>query len=685
MKNNHLSQGKIVEYLSDVLKKKERDKVDLHLKLCKKCKKGVNELGKIRNILIHPPEIDPEDRVDIILKKIKKERIKHTNFIDKLKSKLRLLSYPRIIKIGISFALVSLIIMGSLLYFNFLRNDYCYIVKAYGDVKINNISIDFNSQYKYKLKNKMHINVNMGECVVQINNNKLILLKDNTYVKIVSSTNIVVHLDQGELLGKVIKKKNQKNLLINSDQYQFAVIGTVFSVEKSEEKISCAVYKGLIKSIFPEKVINIKQGEKLIKSLKKNITVLPIKKIEKYKFIAFNKTNPIDNFKNMEKSYIVSTPSKAEIFYQKQLLGISPLYVLMDKNNLTDLYITKSSFSSKEIHLGESENGIVKIQLSRSSPYRINWQKHFNNKIYISPSVINHNIVLLDAKGFIYNIDIPKRKIKWKAKTGMRLTSKPLFWKNVLYVPSNQDYIYAIDFNTGKIKWQTKIGFVVYSAPSQYKERLYLCNSYGEIYCLNINNGKVLWREKFNKGFFMAPVIYNDILYIGGLGGHLYAIDLKSHKKIWTFETGNRILTTPLIKNNTIFFGSHDQYIYALNIRSGKLKWRFKTDGSIFASPQSIDNNVLISSMNGTLYSLSSYNGALNWKYRTGMTSINTPIIFGKKYVCFYNEKKIYIMTKWGKLFNRFNFSSQGLDINNNRDMIIFSQNNQLYNLSLIF
>ncbi len=691
MKSCENVKDNLLSYLYDLLEPEETKEIKKHLKKCKNCREELKKLLKIRIILENTPYDEPKNQLEYILNKAKQIEQKRffTNFYKLIffSNLIKILKKNLKLKVLIVLLICIIFSIVGTLYFSFIKNSYLYVLKSYGNVKVNNKIIDFKSNVKYNLKDKINISILNGECILQIDNDKLILLKDNTHIILYSKKDININLTKGFLIGKVIKAKNKKSLIISSGNAVFKVIGTIFFVKKVENLTELGVKEGTVKSIFNNEEFFVTKNEK-IKIRGNNIFLTKVlSKKEKGVLNIIKEYNLINRFDKTKKVYIKTSPKQCEVYFRNIYLGKSPLFFLTDERMNNYFLIKKEGFVGKEFALNKNEKDyVIDIALKKGAHFSINWKLKLKNKIFTNPFYIDNFIILSDSIGFIYKIDCQNKKILWKFKASRRIDSIPLYLNGILYITSNDGYLYAIDFEKGKLKWKVKVGTLVYSSPQYYNKNLYLCNNTGKIYCVNIKKGKILWNKKFAKGFFASPLIYNGNLYIGGLRGNFYSINLKSKKINWVFKTRNRIVgSNPLIKNNLIFFGSNDRYLYALDLETGNLKWKFLTNDAIFTSPLLMQNSVIITTIKGTVYSITIDNGSLNWKFDTRRKILITPYIIDNRYICVGTKDNIYILNKWGILYAKFKLLFNGFTVCDNKNLLLCGKDKYLYSLNLNF
>lgn len=175
-----------------------------------------------------------------------------------------------------------------------------------------------------------------------------------------------------------------------------------------------------------------------------------------------------------------------------------------------------------------------------------------------------------------------------------------------------------------RLKWRVKTGDRVFSSPIGYKDRIFVGSSDSLLYALAKHDGQILWTFKAGGQIRSSVALQEDIIYFSATDGRFYAIDAVQGQLKWTFLTaGERFhdtwdyhLSSPAVHQKTVYFGSGDSCIYALDRLTGKLEWKFKTGAIVHASPVVADGAVLVGSFDGFFYCLEP-DGRLRWKFKT--------------------------------------------------------------------
>ena len=135
---------------------------------------------------------------------------------------------------------------------------------------------------------------------------------------------------------------------------------------------------------------------------------------------------------------------------------------------------------------------------------------------------------------------------------------QPIFYNDVLYVPTGEDDVFAVDVETGKIRWKyesgisQKINTVCCGWLSRGvaigEGKVYIGQLDGNLVALDQETGAVAWKRQvgsWRKGYTItaAPLYYDGMVITGVSGGEfsirgrVQAYDAETGKLVWRFYT----------------------------------------------------------------------------------------------------------------------------------------------------
>lgn len=673
----------LLRFLYETLPNNLMKKVRQHLKICTECQMQFKKLKKDQDQFYNlPSSAKAPDRFDKIIK-IGTQR-KRVNENNKTFNLFQFLNYMRNLNIKMKMGIAAFILLFPLfLIFISPKKQYnMYILKASGDININRQAFFDDYHFRYNLNKSINIQLNTGKCLFQLNANKLISLSEHTAIRIDPQTNMYITLFHGKITGKMIKKDRKKKLVIVTKDGSFEIVGTIFSVTKSNAYTELQVAKGVVKSITTDGHHLIKKNERI--RIKDNRVIFKKKNITSSKsFNEMKKENIVSNPEKSQKVIIMAHQKGSSVYSKKGLLGRTPFFILNSDNKLDKIFIASKNHITEEIDL-KGNDRFIDISLKRKTKPEIVWAMRLKGSVYQRPIRVEDSLYIVDILGNTYKIDIKEKRTVWTFNPGSRISTSPFYYDQKIFAGYNDHYLYALDSEKGEMIWKSETGTLVDSVPQVYNGYLYVCNNKGSLYCLNIKNGKIKWHKAISKGFLGSPRIYKNYLYIGDLNGNVYSINLKKQKIEWTYRTHDKIIDCqPLIKNDLLIIGSSDKYLYALNRKTGKLKWKFFTGGKIFTSVVEIDGAILITTVNGLIYAVDPVKGNVKWFHDTEERILATPFYIEDKYIYIATDKKIYLINKWGVLIDHYKLKAIAFFVPEKNNMYLCSPENYLYNYNM--
>ena len=210
--------------------------------------------------------------------------------------------------------------------------------------------------------------------------------------------------------------------------------------------------------------------------------------------------------------------------------------------------------------------------------------------------------------------------MKWKFKTGSRITSSPAVSAGLVYFGSYDSNFYAVDAVTGQLKWKFQTG----------GERRFAAR-----HLHGAEPAAETMPDPFD--FFLSSlVVWNGAVYFGGGDTYIYALDTASGAMKWKFKTGDVVHASPAISSGILFVGSWDSYFYALDAATGKEKWRFKTGEDpdihnqvgIQSSASVTDGVVYFGCRDSNFYAVDAVTGKQRWSFSNkGSWAIASPAV----------------------------------------------------------
>ena len=299
--------------------------------------------------------------------------------------------------------------------------------------------------------------------------------------------------------------------------------------------------------------------------------------------------------------------------------------------------------------------------------YKFNFykKKFKKTKIIIKLIIKDESIIAADNLGYVYSINLRKKKLSWAKNFLVPFRSNLKIINNTLYLSDEKNKIILIDIQTGR-----KVDEFYTQPPkavSKFESNLALdsngnllfLSTNGTLYSLNLKNQKTLnWIQNFkpeNEIIFKGkPItIFNGLIIVSS--DNSISILSENGEKIWDLSIESNI--SPIVSGNTIITITKDNYlllidkengeiIYSKNIYSlikndfkKNLNRKINTIDNIFF----VNNRLLIISNNSYFIEINLQNNLNVNSIKKNPFDISSNIIFLKNKMIFVsNSKKVY-------------------------------------------
>nr|MBP7901820.1 PQQ-binding-like beta-propeller repeat protein [Spirochaetota bacterium] len=235
------------------------------------------------------------------------------------------------------------------------------------------------------------------------------------------------------------------------------------------------------------------------------------------------------------------------------------------------------------------------------------------------PVIYKNSIYIIDVNSKFYAIDAEKGIILWQKEIEgpILFETEPLLIDNFIYFATTYGYLYSFNID-GNLNYKKELSGGVYSSLAYYDKKDYLIagTDQSRVFFLERSNGNQKWFfETESRIANASPMISGNILYIPTISGTLYAVSIDDQKELWRFKSESNISTTPMVIDETMFFGNSTGTFYALNSLTGEKIWDKKLSSSQIYQPFMMDSKMYISAGNN-LYSLSiPKEGKIAWTF----------------------------------------------------------------------
>ena len=325
---------------------------------------------------------------------------------------------------------------------------------------------------------------------------------------------------------------------------------------------------------------------------------------------------------------------------------------------------------------GSKNNNFSNLAYSASNTLIFKSKKLSNSKHKRNFLFYENNLISYDHKGkiFIYSLEYKKKLFEFNFyKKNFKSFKKEIYIaveKNILYAADNLGYMYAIDLNRKKLIWAKNFGIPFRSNIKIVGKQIFLANQDNVIYSVDTENGDKNWRFSSSITFLKSDFINNfsidkrnNLLFFINTSGELYSINYLTQKINWVLNfkdssssnVTDLFLSQPIvIKNNNLLI-STDNAIISYNTLSGTKNWNFPSNSIL--KPVVTENYTYIFSKNKLLICIENITGEVLWS-KNIYNSLNNKI---KNKIVKFTELRIA-----NSKLNLFSESGYLLNLNHN-------------------
>jgi hypothetical protein len=264
----------------------------------------LNVIRKIKQLLETNPSDQTQDMSDNIINEALKRRT--------LSEKNHFFNLPMLLKPVFAF-----IILGVCLFLYFTlsgqRNNQIFLVRLAGDLWINNKKVLLTDDNNYLIRKTIRIEERKGQSAFQIDQSKLIVLKQNAKFQLQYNSirnKEYLNLIQGTIVCHVDKSLSKSQLIIDTGDARFTIIGTTFFVAKHPQYTELGVQHGTVKAVIKRKEYFITNNSS-IQIFSNNINILKVPGEEALQFDIFqnltltNNPSTVKNVIDSRKRFII--------------------------------------------------------------------------------------------------------------------------------------------------------------------------------------------------------------------------------------------------------------------------------------------------------------------------------------------------------------------------------------------
>ena len=338
----------------------------------------------------------------------------------------------------------------------------------------------------------------------------------------------------------------------------------------------------------------------------------------------------------------------------------APLIVSWAKN-LDPVYET----GNMPIHLGAPiiDSGATRLFMAdgsgKMSSYSLEngrelWHANDDGTSHAGATISDEILYYGTSEGRLFSRNSDSGDLIWSIDLGASIESSPTISSGRLFVQLRNHQVFALDASTGKILWAYKRSVPLLttlqraSKPIVYRNKLYVGFADGNIASFNVEEGILLWERKISNGdkfvdVDMTPTFFNDQLWVGSSSNDLHVLDPKNGRTIRTlpFISGYE----PLKFGDTLIYGTNNGELIGLN-SSGKTVLKFKVSDFQVSSVTNWKNGYVATDVEGHLYFVNAEDGKVEWKHHLGHEASGifaAPATTKDKFALLSSRNRLYV------------------------------------------
>ena len=291
---------------------------------------------------------------------------------------------------------------------------------------------------------------------------------------------------------------------------------------------------------------------------------------------------------------------------------------------------------------------------------RPKWTFKAEDEIRSRPIVYRNAVYLGSYDTSIYAIALEDGSFLWKFATEGGLASAPVIdeaQRSILFGSEDGTY-YALDYRMGRVNWKFKTKGKIRSTGQLAHGHVFFGSDDGHVYALLSGDGRHMWSFDTESPVRTTPFVTNNRIIVGNQRGEVIGLELNG-QKAWTYRVRKEVTSSPVVDDDGIcYFGSFDTTFYAIDAEGGFSHWRIRINAPIIGSPVLDATHAYFGAADGKLYCINTYTGREEWNFDTGKPIVASPILHkGYLYVGGTNGKLYCVNPQTGK--ERWSFQTE--------------------------
>ncbi len=437
-------------------------------------------------------------------------------------------------------------------------------------------------------------------------------------------TTVSLSLSSGAVLLNIKKLFSKDSVSVVTPTSVAAVRGTIFGVKlKGEFNTRYEVYEGKIKigKRIPDSHNNLDEAlkTKLKEYFEKNSVIVKKNSICDVEvnnriYSGLNKSN-IDKRLKRIKLPVAVKASKKKFLLAEELIDF--IQNSKDPQELRELklMLKPKTGKIKNSIAGKKEHPVSAVSLSS-----LKKKAKYHYLLYAKNADL---LIFLYSNGIVEARDSENEK--WIINIKRRIASKPVIYKNRLYIAAEKEILLAVNVSGGKILWSKKIsgkltdnvGLVISDG------YLYAATTKGVLYKLSLN-GRKIWESDFDDFFETTPVAGKHMIVASVNGGRVFGVDKRSGFKVIRFLVKSKVSSIIVNKKN-IYAVSKAGKVICYNYDMDEVLWSYDLKADVGTDIIFDDNSLFLFTTEGKVVKMSS-SGRLLWTSEIGNRITRNPL-----------------------------------------------------------
>jgi outer membrane protein assembly factor BamB len=370
--------------------------------------------------------------------------------------------------------------------------------------------------------------------------------------------------------------------------------------------------------------------------------------------------------KNETSLEIITKVRHADIYIDGKLAGKQSVKINAEHSKSLAILIKAFGYETfkQSISLTKDEKRKLQINLVEdSAQYRIRWTFASSLSQLMRPLITDKSIISMSENKTLFSHNF-NGTLKWKINLDAIIKSRPVIYKNSIFIIDVNSNFYSIDAEKGEILWKKEIeGPILFETePLLIDKYIYFATTYGYLYSFS-HNGNLNYRKELSGGVYSSLAYYDkkDYLIAGTDQSKVLFLQRSNGNQKWLFETESRIANaSPMISGNILYIPTINGTLYAVSIDEEKELWRFKSESNISTTPLVIDDTMFLGNSTGTFYALNRITGEKIWDKKLSSSQIYQPFLVDSiMYISAGNTLYSMSIPKEGKIAWTFGFDTR--------------------------